>query len=118
MPPGSVGVDSTLIDVPLNAATTTRSTTTARSATEAAASRSRCALEGRGRDMHRETTPVRRSLALDRGSDLAIGSAGYSRANKKGGMTACRVGRVLARGVVMAERRELPYGSWPSPFTI
>jgi len=60
------------------------STSTARMATAMNASQFSRAFDGRWRgDGGRETTPVRRSLAADRGSDLAMGSAGYSRIDKQ-----------------------------------
>jgi len=63
---------------------TNSNTITARMATARNASQSRRAFEGRCRDDGgRGITPVRRSLAADRGSDLAMGSAGYSRIDKQ-----------------------------------
>lgn len=79
-----VGLGSTNVGGALIMPDRNSKTSTARTATPMNASQSNRAFEdGRRVDGGRGITPVRRSLAADRGSDLAMGSAGYSRTAKQ-----------------------------------
>jgi hypothetical protein len=78
------GLGKTAVALPLTMFVSRTSTSTARTATAPKASHSRRASLGRVRPWApRGATPVRRSAPANRGSDLAMGSAGYSRTDNK-----------------------------------
>jgi hypothetical protein len=81
-----LAVGRSTMALPLNMPDRTTSTDTASRPTAMNASQSRRALDRLGRtNGTRETTPVRRSEPVDRGSGLAMGSAGYSRTDNWAG---------------------------------